>query len=104
MANTKQWTMNDTQKEFLMALANGGKTLEQINANRETEIKTGSINTLKTKGYVETTEMEFPAIETLVVKYSDGTEISKTKKKTVTRMAYSLTDKGREALGLGEEA
>ena len=53
MANTK-WTMNETQKSFLNALKDGAKTLEQINATRETEIKTGSINTLKTKGYVET--------------------------------------------------
>lgn len=104
MANTKQWAMNDTQKEFLMALANGGKTLEQINANRETEIKTGSINTLKTKLYVTTEEVEFPATETLVVKYPDGTEITKVKDKTVVRMVYSLTDKAREELGLGEEA
>lgn len=103
MAKTN-WTMNETQKAFLEALANGAKTLEQINATRETEIKTGSINTLKGKGYVETTEIEFPAVETLVVKYPDGTEVSKTKEKTVTRMIYSLTDKAREELGLGEEA
>ena len=103
MANTK-WTMNETQKSFLNSLKNGAKTLEQINATRETEIKTGSINTLKTKGYVETAEMDFPAVETLVITYPDGTEISKTKEKTVVRMAYSLTDKARAELGLGEEA
>lgn len=103
MANTK-WTMNETQKSFLNSLKDGAKTLEQINATRETEIKTGSINTLKTKGYVETAEMEFPAVETLIVKYPDGTEISKTKEKVVVRMAYSLTDKARAELGLGEEA
>lgn len=103
MANTN-WTMNETQKSFLNALKDCAKTLEQINATRETEIKTGSINTLKTKGYVETAEMKLPAVETLVVTYPDGTEISKTKEKVLVRMAYSLTDKARAELGLGEEA
>ena len=100
---TKEWTMNDVQKGFLGALANGAKTLEQVNATRETEIKTGSINTLITKQYAVTEEMEFPATETLVVKYPDGTEITKTTEKVVKRKAYSLTEKGRKALGLVEE-
>ena len=35
MANTKKWSMNDTQKAFLNALANGGLTLEQVNNGRD---------------------------------------------------------------------
>ena len=100
MANVKTWTMNETQKSFLMALANGGKTLEQVNYGRETEIKTGSINTLIGKGYVETEDADFNATETLVVKYPDGTEITKTKEKTVSRKVYTLTDKAKTELGI----
>ena len=99
MAKT-EWTMNETQKGFLGALANGGKTLEQINAGRETEIKSGSINTLAVKEYVETADADFPATETLVIKYPDGTEITKVKEKTVSRKVYSLTEKGKAALGI----
>lgn len=100
MANTKKWTMNDTQKAFLNALANGGLTLEQVNNGRETEIKTGSINTLISKQYVETTDAEFKATETLVVKYPDGTEITKVKDKVVSRKVYTLTDKAKTELGI----
>lgn len=100
MANTKSWSMNDTQKTFLKALSNGGLTLEQVNNGRETEIKTGSINTLVTKGYVETADADFNATETLVVKYPDGTEITKTKEKTVSRKVYSLTEKAKTELGI----
>lgn len=92
--------MNDTQKAFLGALSNGGLTLEQINNGRDTEIKTGSINTLIGKGYVTTEDADFPATETLVVKYPDGTEITKTKDKTVSRKVYTLTDKAKTELGI----
>lgn len=92
--------MNDTQKTFLKALSNGGLTLEQVNNGRETEIKTGSINTLVTKGYVATEDADFNATETLVVKYPDGTEITKTKEKTVSRKVYSLTEKAKTELGI----
>lgn len=99
MAKTT-WSMNDTQKAFLGALADGGKTLEQINNGRDTEIKTGSINTLVTKGYVETSDADFNATETLVIKYPDGTEITKTKEKTVSRKVYSLTEKAKTELAI----
>ena len=98
MAKTT-WTMNDTQKAFLNALANGGMTLEQVNNGRETEIKTGSINTLIGKGFVTTEDADFPATETLVVKYPDGTEITKTKEKTVSRKVYTLTEMAKTELG-----
>jgi len=97
---TKTWSMNDTQKAFLGALSNGGLTLEQINNGRDTEIKTGSINTLIGKGYVVTEDADFPATETLVVKYPDGTEITKVKEKTVSRKVYTLTDKAKTELGI----
>ena len=100
MANTKKWSMNDTQKTFLKALANGGLTLEQVNVGRETEIKSGSINTLIAKEYVSTADAEFNATETLVIKYPDGTEITKTKDKVVSRKVYTLTDKGKAELGI----
>lgn len=92
--------MNDTQKTFLKALSKGGLTLEQVNNGRETEIKTGSINTLVTKGYVVTEDADFNATETLVVKYPDGIEITKTKDKTVSRKVYSLTEKAKTELGI----
>lgn len=98
MAKT-EWSMNDTQRAFVKALANGGMTLEQVNAGRETEIKTGSINTLIGKGYVTTADAEFDAVETLVVKYPDGTEITKSKGKKVVRKVYTLTELGEKSLG-----
>ena len=100
MANTKTWSMNDTQKAFLKSLSKGGLTLEQVNNGRETEIKTGSINTLVTKGYVVTEDADFNATETLVVKYPDGTVVTKTKDKTVSRKVYSLTEKAKTELGI----
>ena len=56
--NTK-WTANETQKTFLKALADGKtKSLRQINAELGKDIKTGSVNTLISKGYVETIALD----------------------------------------------
>ncbi len=95
----KEWSMNDTQKGFLKALGKGGLTLEQINNGRETEIKSGSINTLTSKGYVTTEKVDYPATETLVVKYPDGVEVTTKKDKTVSRTVYTLTELGKKAIG-----
>ena len=50
----KTWEPNDNQKRFMEGLANEaeGLTLAELNAKLGTEIKTGSINTLLTKGLV----------------------------------------------------
>lgn len=49
----KTWTPNETQKLFMGALADGSeKTLAEISTQVGKEIKTGSINTLVSKGLV----------------------------------------------------
>ena len=50
----KTWTPNETQRDFMKGLADApdGLTLAEINAKLGKEIKTGSINTLLTKGLV----------------------------------------------------
>lgn len=55
MANTKTWTMNDTQKNFVEVLKNRpeGVTLFELKLEGLT-FATGSINTLITKGIVIT--------------------------------------------------
>ena len=60
MAEKKQWEMNETQKSFVEILrANrenypDGMTLREIKKVSGIAFKTGSINTLKTKGLVNT--------------------------------------------------
>ena len=56
MADRKQWEMNDTQKKFVEILKENpdGMTLREIKKAYGVEFKTGSINTLKTKGIVNT--------------------------------------------------
>ena len=61
MADNKQWEMNDTQKQFVNTLKNypDGVTLFELKLEGK-EFKTGSINTLITKGIVNTDgEREF---------------------------------------------
>ena len=55
MAQTSNWTPNKNQKAFLEALegVEEGLTLSEVNEKLGTEIKTGSINCLLTKGLVE---------------------------------------------------
>lgn len=55
MAETKTWSMNDTQKSFVQELRNypDGITLFELKLAGK-EFKTGSINALLTKGIVET--------------------------------------------------
>lgn len=49
----KTWTPNETQKLFMEALSDGSeKTLAEISTQVGREIKTGSINTLVSKGLV----------------------------------------------------
>lgn len=56
----RKWVMNDTQKSFVEILSNNkeqfpdGMTLREIKKVSGKEFKTGSINTLKTKGIVNT--------------------------------------------------
>lgn len=60
MAQPKQWEMNETQKSFVKILADNretypdGMTLREIKKVSGIAFKTGSINTLKTKGLVNT--------------------------------------------------
>ena len=86
--NTK-WTANETQKTFLKALADGKvKSLRQINAELGKEIKTGSVNTLISKGYVKSIAdgVEYTAKVVETRTYADGTQvvIEKTAPKTET--------------------
>lgn len=55
MANAKSWSMNETQKSFVKVLGDyaEGITLLEIKLERGIEFKTGSINTLISKGIVE---------------------------------------------------
>ena len=55
MANSKNWEMNDTQKKFVAVLKDHegeALTLEEINQISGENFKSGSINTLCTKGIV----------------------------------------------------
>ena len=54
MADRKQWEMNETQKSFVKILGENpdGLTLREIKKAYGIEFKTGSINTLKSKGLV----------------------------------------------------
>jgi hypothetical protein len=60
MSKTTDWKMNDTQKAFTKVLEDNreaypdGMTLREIKKVSGIEFKTGSINTLKTKGIVNT--------------------------------------------------
>lgn len=58
MADRKErkWEMNDTQKEFVKILRENpdGLTLREIKKNYGKEFKSGSINTLASKGIVNT--------------------------------------------------
>lgn len=92
MAQTN-WTPNETQKLFLGALADGQmKSLRQINAELGKEIKTGSVNTLITKGYVESVadgvEYSVKVVETRT--YANGLEIVIEKEKTATETGYQI--------------
>lgn len=92
MAQTK-WQPNETQKLFLGALADGTvKSLRQINMALGKEIKTGSVNTLITKGMVisipDGVEYTAKIVETRV--YADGTEITTEKVKPATETGYQL--------------
>ena len=53
---TRKWKMNDTQKEFVKILGENpdGLTLREIKKNYGKEFKSGSINTLASKGIVNT--------------------------------------------------
>lgn len=91
MANT--WQPNETQKIFLGALADGKvKSLRQINTELGKDIKTGSVNTLITKGYVESIAdgVEYTAKITETRVYADGTEIVISKEKVATETGYKL--------------
>ena len=77
-----EWKPSETQKTFMKALeGTDGLTLRQINHKLGTNIASGSINTLITKGYVETSDTTF---ECNIVSQADG-EIVGTCKKTVKK-------------------
>lgn len=60
MADRKSWEMNETQKQFINILRENlesypdGMTLREIKKVSGIAFKTGSINTLKSKGIVNT--------------------------------------------------
>lgn len=72
------WAPNPKQKAFLSALADGPKTLSEASAVAGIEIKSGTINTLVSKGMVETRDCEF---ECNVVRKDNGTIVGTMKKK-----------------------
>ena len=91
MANT--WQPNETQLAFLGALADGTvKSLRQINLALGKEIKTGSVNTLITKGKVKSIPdgVEYSVVIKETRTYADGTEIVIEKTKTATETGYQL--------------
>lgn len=93
MATTTNWQPNETQKIFMEALADGTvKSLKQINNALGKEIKTGSVNTLITKGKVISIPdgVEYTATITETRVYADGTELTITKTKTSTETGYQL--------------
>lgn len=61
MANTKTWTPNETQQEFLKVLENypDGTTLKDIELDTGKVFKTGCTNTLVGKGLVSVADGEF---------------------------------------------
>lgn len=93
MAETKQWTPNEVQKSFMGALNKDNYlSLKQVSAKLGKEIKTGSINTLKVKGLVETKEdvVKYTAHVVETRKYADGTEIVIEKTVEKTETGYKL--------------
>lgn len=92
MAENK-WTANETQKQFMGALNKDNYlSLKQVNAKLDKEIKTGSINTLKVKGLVETKEnaVEYKAEIVETRTYADGTVIVIKKTKEDSETGYKL--------------
>ena len=97
MAENK-WTANATQKTFMGALSKDNYlSLKQVNAklelvNTDKEIKTGSINTLKVKGLVETKEnaVEYKSEIVETRTYADGTVIVIHKTKEDKETGYKL--------------
>lgn len=91
MNNVKAWEMNETQKEFVAVLKELGHpaTLMEINAVLGKNFKTGSINTLVTKGVVATEDVELTYTETKTFKFGE-IEVTSSAEKTVTRKAYAL--------------
>lgn len=92
MAN-KTWTMNETQKAFVGALQDGQiKSLKQVNAALDMDIKSGSIVALIGKGIVKSLRdaVEYNVKVVEVRTYADGTEITIEKVKTATETGYQL--------------
>jgi hypothetical protein len=90
---TSNWTPNETQKTFLGALADGTiKSLRQINAELGKEIKSGSVNTLITKGLVQTIAdgVHYTAKIVETRTYADGTEIVIEKSVDKTETGYQV--------------
>ena len=80
------WSPNETQVKFLGVLKNadGPMTLADVSEVVGQEIKSGSINTLISKGMVVTTDVE---IECLIVRKDNGKVVGSTKKNV---KAYAL--------------
>ena len=96
MAQNK-WTMNDTQKRFMEVLGQyaDGVTMFELKLAGH-DFKTGSVNTLVTKGLVATDgEREF-ACEVVY----NGQVVGKT---TKTGKVYKLVHKDQFVYGVGNE-
>lgn len=87
----KTWEMNETQKDFMDTLKgfDYAVTLIEIEARTGKTFKTGTINTLVTKGLVTTEDVEVEYKETKLFKFDDK-ELVVEATKTVTRKAYKL--------------
>lgn len=93
MTTKTKWTMNETQKAFVGALGDGSvKSLRQINAELGKDIKTGSVNTLITKGIVvsvaDGVEYNAEIVETRV--YANGLKVVINKQVAKTETGYKL--------------
>lgn len=74
MTNSKQWEMNETQKNFVEILRKepNGITLAEIKDRYGVDFKTGSINTLKAHEIVDT---EKTSVECLIVRADDTSKV-----------------------------
>lgn len=75
------WTPNENQKKFIEIVKGLDKpmTLAEINATYGTNFKTGTINTLKAKGFYNTTVVKRvvmkPVKTNATLYYPDGVEV-----------------------------
>lgn len=87
MQKTSTWTMNEGQQKFVQMLGNypNGITLLELKLDTGVEIKTGTINTLVSKGIVSANEEKEFACDVVY----NGAKVGSTKLK---RKVYRLVE------------